>query len=102
MTEAPYRGHKNDCGRNDSHWVIQKGLEDLSQDSPECSVDRLGTEDSTKGKPYNRILGGGCKTPSPPARDNALVVSIRIEDYNMHRVLVDNGSSADILYYLAF
>ena len=34
--------------------------------------------------------------------DNALVVSIRIEDYNMHRVLVDNGSSADILYYPAF
>ena len=31
-----------------------------------------------------------------------LVVSIQIEDYNMHRVLVDNGSSADILYYLAF
>ena len=34
--------------------------------------------------------------------DNALVISIRIEDYNMHRVLVDNGSSADILYYPAF
>ena len=34
--------------------------------------------------------------------DVALVVSIRIEDYNMHRVLVDNGSSADILYYPAF
>ena len=34
--------------------------------------------------------------------DDALVVSIRIEDYNMHRVLVDNGSSANILYYLAF
>ena len=33
--------------------------------------------------------------------DDALVVSIRIEDYNMHRVLIDNGSSADILYYLA-
>ena len=33
---------------------------------------------------------------------DALVVSIRIEDYNMHRVLVDNGSSADILYYSAF
>ena len=27
--------------------------------------------------------------------DDALVVSIRIEDYNMHRVLIDNGSSAD-------
>ena len=35
-------------------------------------------------------------------QDDALVVSIQIEDYNMHRVLVDNGSSADILYYLAF
>ena len=34
--------------------------------------------------------------------DDALVVSIRIEDYNMHRVLVDNGSSVDILYYSAF
>ena len=34
--------------------------------------------------------------------DDALVVSIQVGDYNMHRVLVDNGSSADILYYPAF
>ena len=34
--------------------------------------------------------------------DNALVISVRIEDYNVHRMLVDNGSSADILYYPAF
>ena len=34
--------------------------------------------------------------------DDALVVSIRVGDYNMHRVLVNNGSSADILYYSAF
>ena len=33
--------------------------------------------------------------------DNAMVVSIRIEDYNMHKVLIDNRSSADILYYPA-
>ena len=33
---------------------------------------------------------------------DALVVSIRVGDYNMHRVLVDNGSSADILYYTSF
>ncbi|XP_065619847.1 uncharacterized protein LOC136063414 [Quercus suber] len=34
--------------------------------------------------------------------DNALVVSIHVGDYNVHRVLIDNGSSADILYYPAF
>ena len=34
--------------------------------------------------------------------DDALVVSLQIGDYNMHRVLVDNGSSADILYYPTF
>ena len=34
--------------------------------------------------------------------DDALVVSVRVEDYNVHRMLVDNGSSADILYYPAF
>ena len=32
--------------------------------------------------------------------DDVLVVSIRVGDYNTYRVLVDNGSSADILYYL--
>ena len=34
--------------------------------------------------------------------DDALIVSMRVGDYNMHRVLVDNGSSADILYYPVF
>ena len=34
--------------------------------------------------------------------DDALVVSIWVRDYNTHQVLVDNGSSSDILYYLVF
>ena len=34
--------------------------------------------------------------------DDALVVSLRVGDYNMHRVLIDSGSLADILYYLTF
>ena len=34
--------------------------------------------------------------------DDALIVSIQVEDYNTHRVLVDNGSSTDILYYSTF
>ena len=33
--------------------------------------------------------------------DDALVVNIHIGDYNVHRVLVDNGNSANILYYPA-
>ena len=33
--------------------------------------------------------------------DNVLVVSIRVGDYNTYQVLVDNGSSANILYYPA-
>ena len=33
---------------------------------------------------------------------DAFAVSIRVGDYNTYRVLVDNGSSADILYYPAF
>ena len=34
--------------------------------------------------------------------DDALVVSLRVRDYNMHQVLVDNSSLENILYYLAF
>jgi len=34
--------------------------------------------------------------------DDALVVSIQVGDYNTYRVLVDNESFTDILYYLAF
>ena len=34
--------------------------------------------------------------------DDALVVSIRVGDYNIHRVLVNNGSSTNILYYPVF
>ena len=34
--------------------------------------------------------------------DDALVVSLRVGDYNVHRMLVNNSSSTDILYYPAF
>ena len=34
--------------------------------------------------------------------NDALIVSKRIGDYNTHRVLVNNGSSTNILYYPAF
>ena len=34
--------------------------------------------------------------------DDAIVITLFITDYTTRRVLVDNESSADILYYLAF
>ena len=34
--------------------------------------------------------------------DDALVVNVRVGDYNVHWMLVGNGSSADILYYPVF
>ena len=34
--------------------------------------------------------------------DDAIVINLKVGDYNMHRVLVDNSSSANILYYPAF
>ena len=34
--------------------------------------------------------------------DDAFVISVRVGDYNVHQMLVDNSSSADILYYPAF
>jgi len=38
----------------------------------------------------------------PHLHDDPLMVSIRVGDYNTHKVLVDNGSSANILYYPVF
>ena len=34
--------------------------------------------------------------------DDVIVITLLIADYTARKVLVDNGSSADILYYPAF
>ena len=36
------------------------------------------------------------------SHDDAIVITLLIADYTTRIVLVDNGSSADILYYPAF
>ena len=100
MTKTPHRGDKNDCGRNGSHWVVQESSEDLSQNGSEYAVDRRSTKDSAKRSPTVGFSEEDARRLHHP-HDNAMVVSIRIEDYNMHKVLIDNRSSADILYYPA-
>ena len=34
--------------------------------------------------------------------DDPLVIMLKVEEFNIHRVLIDNGSLADIIYLLAF
>ena len=34
--------------------------------------------------------------------DDPLVIMLRIEEFNIHRVLIDNGSSVDIIYLPTF
>ncbi|KAK3032015.1 hypothetical protein RJ639_036389 [Escallonia herrerae] len=41
---------------------------------------------------------GDTKTP----HDDPLVVTLRVESFDMKRILVDNGSSAEVLFYEAF
>ena len=39
----------------------------------------------------------GIKQP----HDDPLVILLRMKEFNIHRVLIDNGSSADVIYLLA-
>ena len=55
-------------------------------------------KDDSKGNCNYRIVQKGLKD----LPQDALVVSVRVGDYNVHRMLVDNGSSANILYYPTF
>ena len=34
--------------------------------------------------------------------DDPLVIMLRVKEFNIHRVLIDNGSSTDIIYLPAF
>ena len=34
--------------------------------------------------------------------DNPLVIMLRVEEFNIHRVLINKGSSADIIYLPTF
>jgi len=42
--------------------------------------------------------GWGLRQP----HDSPLEIMLRVEEFNIHRVLIDNGSSVDIIYLPAF
>ena len=47
---------------------------------------------------FSKKNAHGIKRP----HNDALVIMLMMEEFNIHQVLVDNGSSADIIYLLAF
>ena len=42
--------------------------------------------------------GRGIRHP----HDDPLVIMLRVEEFNIHRVLIENGSSAYVIYLAAF
>ena len=42
--------------------------------------------------------GRGIRQP----HEDPLVIMLKVEEFNIHRVLIDNGSSANIIYLPAF
>jgi len=47
---------------------------------------------------FSKRDGRGIRQP----HDDPLVIMLRIEEFNIHRVLIDNGSSVDIIYLPVF
>ena len=47
------------------------------------------------------FLERDCRNIKQP-HDDPLVIMLRIEEFNIHHVLIDNGSSTDIIYLPEF
>ena len=47
---------------------------------------------------FSKRDGRGIRQPY----DDPLLIILRVEEFNIHRVLIHNGSSADIIYIPAF
>ena len=86
---------------HDDYRFVQKGSKDLSQNGSERPITGIVPKMTRIDNPIIGFLKEDARCLHHP-HDDALVVSIQIGDYNTHRVLVDNRSSADILYYPMF
>ena len=47
---------------------------------------------------FSKRDNSGIKQP----HDDPLIIMLKVEEFNIHRVLIDNGSSVDIVYLPAF
>jgi len=79
-SKAGCRRNKNDNRKTNIEGNIQIPEEDLSKVDQQCSC-----QPSIRKVPH----------------DDPLVIMLEIEGFNTRRVLVDNGSLADIMYMMA-
>ncbi|XP_030963816.1 uncharacterized protein LOC115984981 [Quercus lobata] len=93
---APTRRDKDYRWREPDGAIFQVE-EDVSQSGTKCPA--LWT--NTKDEPTISFTDEDAKRIHH-SHDDAIVITLLIADYTTRRVLVDNGSSADILYYPAF
>ena len=101
MPKAAHWRHKDDRRGHGNFWVIQKSPEDHLRTVQ--NVQLMGTV--LKMAQIDNLVNGFLEEDARRLHhphDDALVVNLRVGDYNMHWVLVDNSSSIDILYYPTF
>ena len=75
--------------------------ENISQGSAECSTLWTITKDENMDEQAITFTDKDAKRVHH-SHDDAVVITLLIANYTTRRVLVDNGSSANILYYPAF
>lgn len=91
--------------------VINFILVDPTETHGKIHAEAIYGEKRTRGMSYRLPLTRGCpllwfeaspKRNIDPAEDDALMVTFHLSDYLVKRILVDNGSSKNLLLLLAF
>ena len=90
MHQATFKRHKDDCRGYHSIWLVQESMQNL----PLVQNVQLTGFVPKMAHVDNPIVGFSEEDVRhlDHPHDDALVVSIRVGDYNTHQVLVNNGS----------
>ncbi|RDX96549.1 hypothetical protein CR513_20782, partial [Mucuna pruriens] len=73
--------------------------------SCECQPDRAqnnGGDRMSNRIDQSKYHASGKKADNPPVQDEPMVISVVAAEYKVERVLIDQGSSANILYWFVF